>query len=216
MSGLIQRPGGLVTSEFTMEPFGCFSARCGSLLDSVECANVMRAAVFRHAGDKSSSELNQEYAFHSRGAVAVHSLVGEISRIVSHSKIRATIVPFVAINVVDYSRNRFAIDQQPREPVSQEPGTVYVNSEIAVGSGGPSNRSGIAGIPSRMFMRPVKVLRRPFAPSEFTGCLVIVQALANILARWQHLESHLILLPGSLVRRAVAWQALPFSAGGIS
>jgi len=207
---------GLITSKCTVQALRGLSARCGSLLHSIKCADMMRTTVFHHTSHKSTGELNPEYAFYPRCAIAMPPLVGEVPRVVSQSKVCDPVIPFVTINVVDYERNWFAVGQQPCEPVGHEPGAIYVDGKVAISSRGTRKSASISRIPPGTLSRAAEVVRWPDAPLEYSAIRTVIEALADILAIWQRLSSHLILLPGSLVRRAVAWQASPFSAGAIS
>ena len=201
--------------EFTMQSFGSLTTRlCGILYGGKE-AEVIGFAAELEARVPFSACVKAN-TFYSTSVVAMGSCIGKILRHRRGAQVVNSIVSWVSINMIQHRRHRLAVDQKPRKPMRLK--LVIPDDDVDLGALLDVSRNSTSpfGVPPLAGFPTWEVSQWSCAPAEFSSCLAVIQALADILARWQCSESHLILRTGSLVRRAVAWQALPFSAASYS
>ena len=122
----------------------------------------------------------------------------------------------VAVDMVDFIRHRLSVDHEPCKAMGKIKAAIDLYLSVTVGSRCSGNSACVSHVAFFAGGLIEEMRKRPHAPMEHARVRSVIQALANILARWHFLWSHSILLPGSLVRRAVAWQASPFSAAEIA
>jgi len=180
-----------MTGKLAMQADSGEASGLGSLFRGVEITNMVAMSVSGDIGIKSPRALDLEYSFDPCRAVAMELGICEITHVVGCPQIDDPVVSCVAIHVVDDSRDRLAVYQQPSDAVAQEPSAIDVNTKIAVWHYGSCRGAGVSGVPPFAFPSVLEMRRWPFPPLQQAGSGVIVQDFADVIAFGQGSQSHL-------------------------
>jgi hypothetical protein len=174
-------------SEIAVEFNGGISIGLGCLIEGGECAEVDIPALMRNLGPKASvspvDALAAKLIFLSEG-------VGPVLAPRSRSQVGDAVVPGIAVDVVDNTRHRLAMVEQPCQPMCQVKTVDDGDAEIAEVAVVSSGSADVFSVPRTLSPKAAEHLQRPRQPSELAAVRVIVQQLPNQVARGQCFANH--------------------------